>query len=221
MGSGASKVARRFPVAKEKPSWAGARTSSAEEPPQPQPRDRTQNMSKTLASETKDEEITRDAIDPQFMANLSRLGAVRVDHHMQTVRTVTRKADSINRGFRSRQQSEAEAASHPVRNHLLAPALSDLLDDRKRVTSIQELQSLATRYGVDVDKLERLARYVNSPSADEKTRRKVVEQEEELTTVKVGLLVINLWTYSQFSRLSGSSRLLLEIKHQTEGSVHL
>jgi len=137
-------------------------------------------MSKSLASETKDEEITRDAIDPQFMANLSRLGAVRVDHHMQTVRT----ADSINRGFRSRQQSEAEAASHPVRNHLLAPALSDLLDDRKRVTSIQELQSLATRYGVDVDKLERLARYVNSPSADEGTRRKVVEQEEELTTVK-------------------------------------
>ncbi|TFK55232.1 hypothetical protein OE88DRAFT_1732488 [Heliocybe sulcata] len=179
MGSGASKTARRFPVAKEKPTWAGARSPSAGEQPQPQPRDRSQNMSKTLASETKDEEITRDAIDPQFMANLSRLGAVKVDHHMQTIRT----ADTINRGFLSKQQSEAEAASSQrVRNHLLAPALSDLLDQRKHITSPQELQSLADEYGVDVDKLERLARYVNSPSVDERTRSTILKGDEQHTT---------------------------------------
>jgi hypothetical protein len=32
--------------------------------------------------------ILRDARDPQLHANLNRLGPVRVDHHMQTVRTV-------------------------------------------------------------------------------------------------------------------------------------
>lgn len=33
--------------------------------------------------------IQRDARDPQLLANLNRLGPVRVDHHMQTVRTVS------------------------------------------------------------------------------------------------------------------------------------
>ena len=32
--------------------------------------------------------ILRDARDPQLHANLNKLGPVRVDHHMQTVRTV-------------------------------------------------------------------------------------------------------------------------------------
>ncbi|KAI0255366.1 hypothetical protein BJV78DRAFT_1179613 [Lactifluus subvellereus] len=43
------------------------------------------------ASETKDEAVQRDAKGPQLLANLSRLrvGAVRVDYHMQTARTVS------------------------------------------------------------------------------------------------------------------------------------
>jgi len=35
--------------------------------------------------------IQRDARDPQLLANLSKLGPVRVDHHMQTIRTVSPK----------------------------------------------------------------------------------------------------------------------------------
>lgn len=39
--------------------------------------------------------IERDARDPQFMANLSKLGQVRVDHHMQTVRPVSAYSMSV------------------------------------------------------------------------------------------------------------------------------
>ena len=34
-------------------------------------------------------DIRRDAQDPHFLANLSRLGPVRVDHHMKAVRPVS------------------------------------------------------------------------------------------------------------------------------------
>jgi hypothetical protein len=32
--------------------------------------------------------IQQDSKDPQFLSKLNQLGPVRVDHHMQTVRTV-------------------------------------------------------------------------------------------------------------------------------------
>ena len=34
--------------------------------------------------------IEKDAMDPHFLSNLSKLGAVRVDHHMRTMETVRR-----------------------------------------------------------------------------------------------------------------------------------
>jgi hypothetical protein len=40
-------------------------------------------------SELRELAIEKDAQDPDFLANLSRLGPVRVDHHMQTVRLVS------------------------------------------------------------------------------------------------------------------------------------
>ena len=33
--------------------------------------------------------IEKDSRDPQFMANLSALGQVKVDHHMATFKTVS------------------------------------------------------------------------------------------------------------------------------------
>ena len=97
MGSSSSKPAARK-LARAPPAWAGARTPNVGEHPHPHAR---QNP---LASETKDEsacglpyggtfldhalDITRDSRDPQFLANLTKLGAVTVDHHMQTIRPV-------------------------------------------------------------------------------------------------------------------------------------
>lgn len=86
------------------------------------------------------------------------------------------------------QDSEMDAnAGSSTRNRLLAPSLIDLLDERKAVTSPQELDRLAAKYNMDPSVLESLARFVNSPSADETTVRKVVDEdgaERFLTTVR-------------------------------------
>src|SRR6266702_863033 len=106
MGSASSKAARAFPSIKpgKSSSWGGARTPAHGPKASPPPTAR-----QPWASESKDEGrrcmhasegsslrstfittvIQRDARDPQLLANLNRLGPVRVDHHMQTVRTVS------------------------------------------------------------------------------------------------------------------------------------
>ncbi|KAA1471341.1 hypothetical protein DENSPDRAFT_776207 [Dentipellis sp. KUC8613] len=178
MGSATSKAARTLPktaAAKPPPSWAGARTPALEDLP-------TRHTQRPLASETKDDNIMKDAQDPQLHANLARLGPVRVDHHMQSVRT----SAQIRRRFESRAQSEADAASsHAPRNRLLAASLSDLLDQRKYATSRKELEKFAEQYGIEVQKLESVARYVSTPSVDEKTAIRMVEDngEESITMV--------------------------------------
>ncbi|GBE80729.1 predicted protein [Sparassis crispa] len=155
MGGASSKATRQFPKPK-KPLWAGARTPSPGEAPQ--------SAKPTLprASETRNEDIEQDAKDPQFLANLSRLGPVKVDHHMQTFRL---GADNTQHVLQTRLQSEAEArSSHPTHNRLLAASLQELLEERKSVTTQAELEKLAKRYNVDVAKLESVAQFVNSPS---------------------------------------------------------
>ena len=97
----------------------------------------------------------------------------------------------MQRLLQSRQASEAEAASHaPPRNRLLASALFDALEARKRLSvserSPEELKKLAARHNVDAEVLERLSKVVNTPSEVEGSRRKVVDEEgQERYTVLV------------------------------------
>lgn len=93
MGSSTSKAARTFPKSKT-PAWSGARTPRLDDAPR-----------QTLAAEHKSKgigiltsqragslddliAIQDDAGDPHFLANLNRLGPVRVDRHAQTVHQV-------------------------------------------------------------------------------------------------------------------------------------
>ncbi|TFY61714.1 hypothetical protein EVJ58_g4339 [Rhodofomes roseus] len=122
--------------------------------------------------------IERDAKDPQFMAMLSKLGPVKVDHHMQTVRPAQQGADQVQRVFQARQRSEEDARSlTPTRNRMLAGTLYELLEERKSASTREELEKLASRYEIDVDKLESVARFVNSPSVDEGSVRKEVDRD--------------------------------------------
>ncbi|CAL1704234.1 unnamed protein product [Somion occarium] len=173
MGGAASKPARQFPKT-PKPSWTGART--------PGPSDSTAHVAEhartTLprASETKNEAIEQDSRDPQLAANLNRLGAVTVDHHMKTFRPAA--VNQVNRTFQSRLQSEAEARStKAIRNRLLASTLIDLLNRRREVKSLDELKELADRYSIDFDKMENLARFVNSPSIDQDSIKRSVDED--------------------------------------------
>lgn len=172
MGNASSKAARRLPKRTESPSWAGARTPPPAKHPQAQDK---------RASDVKTEAIERDSQDPHLLANLNRLGPVRVDHHMQAVRLTS----DTNNFFRTREHSEHEVFKLQLpRNHLHSIALSNLLDERKSATSQSELQRLADRYGVDVWKLENLARFVSSPSVrGGRAVRTVTKDGEESITM--------------------------------------
>jgi len=119
------------------------------------------------ASETKDEAILKDARDPQLLANLNRLGPVRVDHHMQTVRTQA----SYTELFQSRARAEDQASSMRIpRNHLLVSSLVALLEERQNVLAGGDaagLGRLAEKYAMDVGRVESLARSVNVPRVRE------------------------------------------------------
>jgi len=180
MGASSSKAARKLPT-RAKPTWAGARTNidagTSEGRPTPPLRSPPPE-----ASETRSEAIERDAKDPHFMANLSRIGQVNVPNPAAAVQT----ANHMKHVLRTLQTSEEEAASPtPVQNRLHASSLSELLDERKSITSTLELAELAKRYGIDVEVLERVAQYVNSPSVGESgTNRTVDDQGEEKITMQ-------------------------------------
>ncbi|KAG6896733.1 hypothetical protein C0992_006450 [Termitomyces sp. T32_za158] len=177
MGGTVSKAGRRLPKRAEAPSWAGARTPHPSDPPSNNP------SSERGASERKTKEIEKDAHDPHFLANLSRLGPVRVDH-MQTIPLSTPSTTTVAREtsqlFKSRLESEHEASSTtPVHNRLHAVSLSYLFDERKSARSTQDIERLAKQYGIDASKLESLARYVSSPSVQSGSEKRTVEKDGE------------------------------------------
>jgi hypothetical protein len=94
------------------------------------------------------------------------------------------QTSNANNLLKSRERSEHEAFKPQLpRNHIHSIALSNLLDERKSVTSRSELQRLAERYGVDIWKLENLARFVSSPSVQggRAVRAATKEGEESIT----------------------------------------
>ncbi|KAG8905875.1 hypothetical protein FRB99_008086 [Tulasnella sp. 403] len=86
-----------------------------------------------------------------------------------------------------RLQSEHQALSGvPVHNRLLASTLTDLLDERKDMTTGGKTTGgLSKKYGIDEDLLKRLASHVNSPSiGDTVVSRHVTADGEQLMLMK-------------------------------------
>lgn len=76
--------------------------------------------------------------------------------------------NQVDQIFRSRLQSESQARStHTTHNHLLGSSLTELLDEYKSVTTPAELERLAKRYNIDVQKIVSLSKSIASPSVDE------------------------------------------------------
>ncbi|PSS35511.1 hypothetical protein PHLCEN_2v1536 [Hermanssonia centrifuga] len=123
-------------------------------------------------------------MDPHFMSNLSRLGPVKVDHHMRTFQPAM--ANQIQHIYEARLQSELEARSPQTpRNHLLAATLEDLLEERKISRTQEQVTDLAKRYNIDVARLENLARFVNTPNVDPESVVKTVDDDgTERVTMK-------------------------------------
>lgn len=98
----------------------------------------------------------------------------------------------VNRLFQSRAASEEEASSlKPSKNHLFAGSLQELLNERKSARTDKDLQKLAAKYGVDVAKMESLARFLTSPSVDKSSTTKTVDKNGE-ETVTFGVSVVTL-----------------------------
>jgi len=180
MGNSASKAARKYPARASVPKLA---------PQQAPSRPEAAVQSNTLADSHRSEAIERDAGDPDFLSNLSRLGQVQVDHHMQSIRP---ESNNTTRLFESRARSAA--ATEPAKNQLYASVLTDLLDRRKGARSRDDLEKVAREFNIDVAKLETLARFVNSPSINSASIRPVAGKSEE-----DGFMATAVWMEPKFT----------------------
>ncbi|KAK7693277.1 hypothetical protein QCA50_002844 [Cerrena zonata] len=176
MGGNTSKPARTLSKT-AKPTWSGARPMpNVVEEGAAHARPSLPSRTSPRASETKTDFIDQESKDPQLAAYLNQLGQVSVDHHMKTVRPTT--VNQVNRAFQTRLQSEEEArSSRTVHNRLLASSLVDLLEQRKQVGSLDELKDLAKRYSIDLEKMENLARFVNSHSIDQNSTQRTISED--------------------------------------------
>jgi len=145
MGNAASKTARRYPKPIRVPAT------------EPTPKNRLPDSHRT-------KEIEQDAGDSHFLANLSRLGPVRVNRSMETKRPDS-MGPTTNRLFESRAKLEFEASSPRLpRNHLHSFTLTELLNQRKSAHTRYDLQKLSKSFGIELNKLDSLTRFVTSPS---------------------------------------------------------
>ncbi|KAJ7273527.1 hypothetical protein B0H12DRAFT_496681 [Mycena haematopus] len=162
MGASSSKATRSLPKRVTTPPWSGARTPRAVE------------SLTEAASETKNDVIEQDSKDPQFLSKLSQLGPVRVDHHMQTVRT----AELAKQMFDSRVQSENQAAAFvPTQNRLQASKLAMLLDERKSIRTKRDMEFLAQRFGIDSEKVDAISKFVSTPSVHANSAVRVASKD--------------------------------------------
>ncbi|PPQ89076.1 hypothetical protein CVT25_006448 [Psilocybe cyanescens] len=183
MGNSASKAARKYPT-RAPPSQPTTPHNASRATA---PRSQTEPASMPLADSHRSQAIEKDGADPQFLSNLSSLGQVRVDHHMESIH-VRPEASNIARLFESRARLGADLASslsssstafRPTRDQMNATALSALMDRRKSVRTKGELEQLARDFGIGHDVLERLTRFVNSPSIDKASIRPATGKSEE------------------------------------------
>lgn len=113
----------------------------------------------------------------------------------------------------TRAQSEVEASASHTRNRLLSATLSNLLDERKRATSLKALENIANKYDIDIVKLESLARFVNSPTIDQGTTAKTRDASgEQMITSEVSSITRD-WhaCFTCISRLYGLNHLIQKI----------
>jgi len=122
--------------------------------------------------------VMRDSIDPDFAANLSRLGQVTIHNAGTFVPTQS----SAQRTLNSRRDELLDATAIPPPGHLTANVLNQLFDELKIVKSAAERSRLYSRYGMDEETMRVLSRWTNSPSVGDVET--VNAEGEEVTEMK-------------------------------------
>lgn len=114
-------------------------------------------------------------MDPQLLANLTRLGPVKVDHGMQGLKLT---GEPTSRILNMQKQSETEAQTRRgKRNRLQASSLFDVLTQFQEARDEQMVERLAGEYNLDAGVLRELGKAVNVPTPDEISARTIVDED--------------------------------------------
>jgi len=126
-------------------------------------------------------------MDPQLLANLTRLGPVKVDHGMRGLKLTGLNA---NRILNTQKQSETEAQTGETKlNHIQAPSLFDALTRLQGAEDDQTVEKLAGEYNLEGRVLRELGKIVNVPTPDETTARTMVDEDGAEVVLKTVRLV--------------------------------
>ncbi|OCF58326.1 hypothetical protein L486_04357 [Kwoniella mangroviensis CBS 10435] len=134
-------------------------------------------MGRVEFSGAKDDAITKDAMDPQFMNNLSRLGQVRIQDAGEFVPTQAQRT-LLSRSSHPEYTTPLTPFSAPPSNHLTVPLLVSLLDKLKSLSPTQDASAVYKEYGVEKSVMDDVRRFVNSVSVAEEDEVRVEEGEE-------------------------------------------
>ncbi|RSH94382.1 hypothetical protein EHS25_004185 [Saitozyma podzolica] len=140
----------------------------------------------------KDEAVKRDAMDPQFMANLSKLGQVSIHDAGKFMRTPAPAQRTLN----ARRDEYTSTSAAPPPEHLTAPLLISLLDRLKTLPPGTEPSKVYGEYGMDANTMSEIRRWVNSPSVGEDEVR--VEDGNRIVEMKA------IWVDSASGKQAGS-----------------
>ena len=126
-------------------------------------------------------------MDPQLLANLTRLGPVKVDHGMHGLKPREANASRI---LNAQKQSETEAQTGETkRNHIQALSLFDALTRLQEAKDDRTVERLAREYNLDGRVLRELGKTVNVPTPDETTARTAVDEDGAEVVLKTVRLV--------------------------------
>jgi hypothetical protein len=146
--------------------------------------------------------IEADARDPQlspeFMRNLGRLGQVRVDHGMSSVRVEATRTQEL---FRSRAATESGAQTG-----VEGPTLAILLG--MRADGYAGLGQELKRVGMGAGALERVARYVNAPRVKPGSQKKRLDDKSvEHFEMEVCVFIVFRWPGKADGAIRQSGRI--------------
>lgn len=151
-------------------------------------------------------------MDPQLLANLTRLGPVKVDHGMHALKATGVNASRI---LKTQKQSETEAqAGETKQNHIQPPSLFDALTRLQEAKDEETLEKLAREYNLDGRVLRELGKTVNVPTPDEATTRTVVDEDGAEVVLKTVRLARECQTY-----VSPDRRSVLQAKWVTSPAL--
>lgn len=121
--------------------------------------------------------VQDDGRDPQLLANLQKLGQVQVprgkvqfqpSNPMLSILSARQHDSDLEREANetAAQTSGGVRSTGMLKNRMPASAIVAMLDARKECRTQADLEQVARGFDVDVDVMQRLARYVNAPSVD-------------------------------------------------------